>query len=97
MSVFSTNKGLGRVSQQICQLQNDIDDLQRGARKLDLEFTELYDKVRYQLARMAKREAVARKNDDEPPEELQNDLPFPDADPISRSILLRRGGVGSKQ
>jgi len=78
-------------------LELKFDDLERSGRKLDLEFTELYDKVRHQMSRMSKRDAVARKNDEEVLDEPQDDLPFPDADPISRSILLRRGGVGGQR
>jgi len=97
MAVFVKNKALDRIEDSLRALQTDIDSLNRTNRKLDLEFTELYDKVRHQMSRMAKRDALARKNDNEEPEELQDDLPFPDADPISRSILLRRGGVGGKR
>lgn len=97
MAVFAKNRTLERLEDRLRALELKHDDLDRTNRKLDLEFTELYDKVRHQMSRMAKRDAMARKNDGEPPEELQDDLPFPDADPISRSILLRRGGVGGNR
>ncbi len=96
MGLFANNKTLSRLEDRLRAVELKHDDLERTNRKLDLEFTELYDKVRHQMSRMAKRDALARKNDDEPEEELQDDLPFPDADPISRSILLRRGGVGGR-
>jgi len=97
MAVFVKNKALDRLEDRLRALELKFDDLDRLNRKLDLEFTELYDKVRHQMSRMAKRDALARKNDDDPPEIEQDDLPFPDADPISRSILLRRGGIGGQQ
>jgi len=97
MAVFVKNKALDRLEDRLRALELKFDDLDRLNRKLDLEFTELYDKVRHQMSRMAKRDALARKNDDDPQEIEQDDLPFPDADPISRSILLRRGGVGGQK
>jgi len=97
MALFWKPKAFFPLDDRLRALELKYDDLDRTNRKLDLEFTELYDKVRHQMSRMAKRDALARKNDDDPPEELQDDLPFPDADPISRSILLRRGGVGGNR
>jgi len=97
MRIVGKNKALDRLEDRLRTLETKFDDLDRLNRKLDLEFTELYDKVRHQMSRMAKRDALARKNDDDPPELEQDDLPFPDADPISRSILLRRGGVGGQK
>jgi len=97
MRIVGKNKALDRLEDRLRALELKFDDLDRLNRKLDLEFTELYDKVRHQMSRMAKRDALARKNDTDPPELEQDDLPFPDADPISRSILLRRGGVGGQQ
>ncbi len=97
MALFAKNNALDRLEDRLRAVELKHDDLERTNRKLDLEFTELYDKVRHQMSRMAKRDALARKNDDDPPESEQDDLPFPDADPISRSILLRRGGVGGNR
>lgn len=97
MALLGKNKALDRLEDRLRALELKYDDLDRTNRKLDLEFTELYDKVRHQMSRMAKRDALARKNNGDEPEEPQDDLPFPDADPISRSILLRRGGVGGSR
>jgi len=97
MAVFAKNRTLERLEDRLRAVELKYDDLERTNRKLDLEFTELYDKVRHQMSRMSKRDAVARKNDEEVLDEPQDDLPFPDADPISRSILLRRGGVGGNR
>ncbi len=97
MGPFAKNRTLERLEDRLRATELKCDDLERTNKKLDLEFTELYDKVRHQMSRMAKRDAVARKNDEDVLDEPQDDLPFPDADPISRSILLRRGGVGGNR
>jgi len=68
-----------------------VSDLQRENKKLDLEFTELYDKVSRQMSRMAKRYAVDQKeNGGAPLDESEPDAP-PGIDAISASILRRRG------
>lgn len=97
MAVFGNFKAHERLESRLRVLEDKYDDLDRSRRKLDLEFTELYDKVRHQMSRMAKRDAAARKENGPDEEILTDELPFPDKDPISRSILLRRGGVGSGQ
>jgi len=92
MSLFATAKALGRALDGIAQLQDDVSDLQRARRKLDLEFTELYDKVSHQMSRMSKRYAARSKVDEEVPEDSpQLDLPIGE-DAISREILKRRNG-----
>jgi len=96
MGLLANTKALDRLEDRLRALELKCDGMERGARSLNLEYTELYDKVSHQMSRMAKRYARAEKENGDPPEELQNDLPFPDADPVSRSILLRRGGVPVK-
>jgi len=94
MSVFSTNKALGRLSNQLCQLQTDVDDLKRARKSLDMEFTELYDKVSHQMSRMAKRYARAEK---ETVNDAEAEIPAGDEttiDPISARILRRRNAGG---
>jgi uncharacterized coiled-coil protein SlyX len=95
MAVFTNQKALERLENRIRELELKCDTLERGSRKLDMEFTELYDKVSHQMSRMAKRYAAKQKENGPEPELEAEELPFPDKDPISRSILLRRGGVGS--
>jgi len=97
MSIFATAKTIERLKDRLETLEVLCGELERDRRKLDLEFTDLYDKVRHQMARMAKRAAVvtaAEGNgelEDEVPEHLQN------VDPISRSIMMRRArGVFKK-
>jgi len=97
MGILATNKTVDRLEDRLRSLELKCDDLERAKNALNLEFTELYDKVSHQMSRMAKRHAAAAKRDEPELEEIPNNLPFPDADPISRSILLRRGGVGANK
>lgn len=91
MDLFRTAKTIDRLSDRMRALEDTCADLQRASRKLDLEFTELYDKVSHQMGRMAKRYA-ARTAADAPTAEEQLDIsPGDSLDPISRSIMLRRG------
>ena len=94
MGIFSTNKALRLLAEQITDLHNEVDTLQRARKSLDMEFTELYDKVSHQMSRMAKRYARAEKEtlNDEEPEIPAGDAPV--VDPISARILRRRNAGG---
>jgi len=91
MGVFRTQKAVDRLEDRLARLETQVSDLGRESRKLELEFTDLYDKVRHQMSRMAKRDALARKENGE------DLVPDPDAgslnetDPVSAAILARRG------
>ena len=63
-------------------------DLALENKKLDMEFTELYDKTSRLMKRMARRYAHDQKENGEL---LEVTEPDDGLDPISRSILLRRG------
>ena len=91
MSLFGKKTTAIGLEDRLATVENLCADLQRAKRSLELEFTELYDKVRHQMSRMAKRDAAARKDDQELPINDTPPDPFPDTDPISRSILRRRG------
>jgi len=89
--VFKTQKALDRLEDRLARLETASADREREARKLNLEFTDLYDKVSRQMSRMAKRYAVDQKENDtdvltDPAAEQVDTV-----DPISQSILLRRG------
>ncbi len=88
MSLFGDMKAIERVEDRLTRIENLCSDLQRESRKLDLEFTDLYDKVRRQMSRMAKRYAVDSKENGEL---VEVEAPDDGLDPISRSILERRG------
>jgi len=91
MSVFRVQKAIDRLEDRLQRTEQLCADLDRENKKLDLEFTDLYDKVRRQMSRMAKRYAVdTKENGGEIPAD-PNDSPTDSVDPISRSIMLRRG------
>ena len=90
MGPWRHQRTIDRLEDRLRTVELKCDDLERGRKSLDLEFTELYDKVRHQMSRMAKRDARAAKvNGGEP--ELDTETPPSDGlDPISRQILERR-------
>ena len=87
MGLFSDNSTLERLQDRIAKQETLSDDLAREVRSLKLEYIELYDKVRHQMSRMAKRTAVDLRehNDVEIIEE-----PDDGVDPISRQIIAQR-------
>jgi len=90
MGLFSNQKALDRLEDRLTRTEDLCAALQRDRKKLDLEFTDLYDKVRHQMSRMAKRDALAAKeNGADVGDELteNDDL---GADPISAKIHARR-------
>ena len=88
MSIFATPKAFDRLEDRLKRLADDVSDLQRDRKKLDLEFTDLYDKVRHQMSRMAKRDALAAKENGGDP----RDPGDPGEDAISAAIHARRRG-----
>jgi len=91
MSIFGQPKTVERLEDRLRSVELKCDDLERANRKLGLEWEDLYDKVKRQMSRMSKRIAVDAK-------EAQNDFDAgamadhsQEADPISASILRRRG------
>ena len=91
MSLFGRKTTAIGLEERLATVENLCADLQRAKRNLELEFTELYDKVRHQMSRMAKRDAAALKADGEQLPDAPPDSPLDSVDPISRSILRRRG------
>ncbi len=88
MGIFATPKALDRLEDGFKRLRDDVADLQRDRKKLDLEFTDLYDKVRHQMSRMAKRDALAAKENGEQPV-IDGETTM---DPVSAAIHERRRG-----
>jgi len=88
MGLFGDVKAVERLENRLAELEASHDKLGRTIRSLELEYVELYDKVKRQMSRMAKRYAVDVAEIDDAPivEEPDDGL-----DPISRSILRRRG------
>jgi len=97
MSIFSQQKAIERLRDRLDGMDTMLGELERDRRKLDLEFTDLYDKVRRQMSRMAKRAAVDDKANGFDHDNDEVTEQFSSLDPISRSIMLRRaGGVPRK-
>ena len=88
MSIWGDQTASRQLEDRVAQLEMICDRLERAEKKLDLEFTELYDKVSHTMARMAKRQQRAAKESGELVEVTE---PDDGLDPISRSILQRRG------
>jgi len=94
--MWRDKKAVERLEDDLRALKNNVEDLERGRKSLELEFTELYDKVSHQMSRMAKRYARAEKENPEETE-IASANSLDGIDPISRSIMLRRsGGLGAK-
>ena len=90
MGLWRQQKAFDRLEDRLRSLELKCDDLERAKNGLDLEFTELYDKVSHQMSRMAKRYSRAEKaNGEELPETPDNETSS-GLDPISKSILARR-------
>ncbi len=89
MGIFATQKAVAELAFRLGELDTEVRTLKTANKHLELEWEELYDKVRRQMSRMSKRSAV-----DAPP--LPNVEPIEDeidgVDPISAEILARRGG-----
>ena len=90
MGVWRQQKTLDRLEDRLRSLELKCDDLERSKKSLNMEFTELYDKVSHQMSRMAKRYARAEKAGEIEPEVQATNDAFPGSDPISKSIMMRR-------
>ena len=90
MGIWRHQRAIDRLEDRLRSLEIKCDDLERGRKGLDMEFTELYDKVSHQMSRMAKRYSRAKVNGDEPPEDQPIAEPETGIDPISAKILARR-------
>ncbi len=97
MSLFGEKIDVQPLLDRLRALETTVEGLQRERKALDLEFTELYDKVSHQMSRMAKRHATANKNNGVDTEPVPENEPYAHLDPISRSIMLRRSGVRGEQ
>jgi len=86
--IWKHSKAVERLEEDLRSLRIKVDELERASRGQELEFIELYDKVKRQMSRMAKRYAVD--NPDIPPDTSVTS-PLDGLDPISKKIHERRG------
>jgi len=91
MSIFGTSRAIQRLSHRCDELTDRIDALGSANKRLGLEWEELYDKVRHQMSRMARRQAVDQPENGELPEGLGDATGPVGMDPISAKIHARRG------
>jgi len=84
-----------RLEDDLKVLRVVVDELRSANKRLQLEWTETYDKVRHQLSRMARRGDLSSSTVDAPipPETPTEEVET--VDPISKKILDRRNrGLG---
>ena len=95
-SMWKHQKTLDRLQDDLCQLRRRMDDLAVDQKRVVLDNAELYEKTLRLMQRMAKRYAVDNPVPPEPPDPNSSDSPSVGSDPISKSIMLRRGMPGAK-
>lgn len=90
MALFASQKALAELAFRLGELDSEVRTLKTGHKHLELEWEELYDKVRRQMSRMSKRYAVDKKENGEDLPAEPVDEPYSHLDPVSRSIMMRR-------
>ncbi len=87
MALFATSKAVAQLAFRLGELDTEVRNLKSANKHLQLEWEELYDKVRRQMARMSKRSAVdeRERNDAEVIEPGDEGV-----DPLRAKILARR-------
>lgn len=88
MAAWGTKKAVAELAFRLGELSVTVLELKTAHKHLELEWEELYDKVRHQMSRMSRR---AKVEDPGNGELLADEIPDDGIDPISRSILRRRG------
>ena len=92
MGVWRHQRTIDRLEADLVEVRKLCTDTAHEQKKLDLEFTELYDKTSRLMKRMARRYAHDQKESSEGMAEEQAPSHLDSLDPISRSIMLRRAG-----
>jgi len=96
MSIFRTQKALDLLSSRCSELEGTVRTLKSANKHLELEWEELYDKVKRQMSRMSKRYAVDARENAGPGEPESPDEPGNRVDTISAKILARRASNGAQ-
>lgn len=82
-------RAIERLEDDLKSVRGQVDELRSANKRLQLEWTETYDKVRHQLSRMARRGDLTNGKDlDANVDETANGEP--EMDPISAKIHARR-------
>ena len=90
MALFATNKAVATLSDRLGALQSEIQELKTARKHLELEWEELYDKVRHQMSRMSRRVPREDKTNGEIPLIAGEEPSDDELDPISAKIHARR-------
>jgi len=94
--MFKTDKAIAQLAFRLGELDSEVRQLKTAHKHLELEWEELYDKVRHQMSRISRRVKADEKNsvatvDGEPQPEYESGL-----DPISAGIIRRRAGLSGR-
>ncbi len=92
MGLFATDRTIQLLKNQLVELSESVARLETANKRLGLEWEELYDKVRHQMSRMARRAAVDTADIVELPEGVELPTGVVGTDAISQKILARRSG-----
>jgi len=90
MAVFGKKTALAELSFRLGELSTEVEQLKTKHKHLELEWEELYDKVRHQMSRMSRRAKADAKANGEAPDITPDNETSSGIDPISRSIMMRR-------
>jgi len=90
MGIFASDKAVQSLSKRLSELEGTIRELKTARKHLELEWEELYDKVRHQMARMSSRHVREAKTNGEIPPIGAENVDEDELDPISAKIHERR-------
>ena len=96
MAVFATKKAIAELAFRLGEMSVEVVELKSKHKHLELEWEELYDKVRHQMARMSRR---AKADAQDPLNDAEPEVPsedYPGVDPISARILRLRNPGGPR-
>lgn len=79
------------LQESYVRLVRDVDELKSANKRLQLEWAETYDKVSHQMSRMARRKDFIPSTPPSDGEDPQTNGTEVGLDPVSLSILRRRG------
>ena len=88
MRLFGKKTASKPVQNALLGFSARLATIEREQRSLKLEWLETYDKINRLMARLAKRDAIDKRPQDQPDPPVHN--PYSHLDPISAEIMLRR-------
>ena len=90
MGIFAADKAVKSLSKRLDEVEGTIRELRTARKHLELEWEELYDKVRHQMSRMSRRVPREDKTNGEIPLIAGEEPSDDELDPISAKIHARR-------